>query len=189
MSADVHLWAAALGTLRAGAWDCLQRGVRDRHAAGRHPTLATASAQGLPQARSVVLRFADPLTATLGFYTHLRSNKVAEMTATPVAALHVWDRSAHLQIRLLADVTVACGDEVAEVWSTLREPSREAYRRGVDPGTLIEDSLDYESASDPSAFAVVYLHVRMMDLLHLGPRHRRAQFLRDDDWAGQWLSP
>lgn len=29
-----------------------------------------------------------------------------------------------------------------------------------------------------------------MDLLHLGiQHHRRAQFTRDDDWAGQWVVP
>jgi pyridoxamine 5'-phosphate oxidase len=56
MSAEVHAWAADLGLLRAHVWDRLVRGVHDRRAAARHPTLATVAPDGLPEARTVVSR-------------------------------------------------------------------------------------------------------------------------------------
>jgi hypothetical protein len=28
-----------------------------------------------------------------------------------------------------------------------------------------------------------------IDLVHLGARHRRAGFVRTDDWAGTWMAP
>ncbi|MFP3387127.1 pyridoxamine 5'-phosphate oxidase family protein, partial [Tritonibacter sp. SIMBA_163] len=52
------------------------RGVHDRHAPARHPTLATVSPAGMPQARTVVLRGADKQAATLTLYTDVHSDKV-----------------------------------------------------------------------------------------------------------------
>jgi hypothetical protein len=38
-------------------------------------------------------------------------------------------------------------------------------------------------------FAVLHLSIRSLELLHLRPDHRRAQFSRESGWAGQWLVP
>lgn len=46
------------------------RGVDDRHAPARHPTLATVNSEGKPQARTVVLRAADQRSATLDIHTY-----------------------------------------------------------------------------------------------------------------------
>lgn len=43
MSLDPHPWAQQLGTLYYHAWQRLVRGVHDRYAPARHPTLATVS--------------------------------------------------------------------------------------------------------------------------------------------------
>ena len=189
MSGDPHAWAKELSTLHEHAWHRLTRGVHDRHAPARHPTLATVSAEGLPQARTVVLRRADRTSARLEIHTNLFSPKVAELKATPVAALHVWDSGSRLQIRLQADVDIAHGDDVADAWSRVPEPSRTAYSRSAVPGSLIPQSLAYQSTPDAAAFAVVNLHIRSMDLLHLGPQHRRALFVRDSGWEGHWVAP
>ena len=125
MNADPHPWARELGTLYDPAWHRVIRGVRDRHAPARHPTLATVSSEGLPQARTVVLRKADRTSGRLEIHTNLFSAKVAELKAMP----------------------------------------------------------------DAAPFAVVHLHIRLMELLHLGPQHRRAQFVRDGGWVGHWVAP
>ncbi|MCA1773353.1 MAG: pyridoxamine 5'-phosphate oxidase family protein [Halomonas sp.] len=184
-----HPWAADLGLLHDHIWSRLIRGVHDRHAPTRHPTLATVSANGMPQARTVVLRDADKQAATLTLYTDLHSAKVTELRANLLAELHVWDPSAHLQIRLAAEVTILEGAEVAERWQRLPEHSRSAYSSGLAPGKPIADSLAYAKTPDQTAFGVLRLDIQTIDALHLGPDHRRAGFSRADHWEGQWRVP
>lgn len=187
---DPHPWAHDLDSLHDHAWQRLTRGVHDRHAPSRHPTLATVSAKGLPQARTVVLRAADRSRQCLEIHTNLFSAKFEELRHAPVAALHVWDSGSSLQIRLQADVTIITGAETANAWSAVPERSRLAYSSDHRPGKPIPSALAYEQTPDSQAFAILRLDVCVMDLLHLGiQHHRRAQFTRDDDWAGQWVVP
>jgi hypothetical protein len=189
MSAPHFDWVHALDTLFNQVWTRLARGVHDRHAPARHPTLGTVSPDGMPQLRTVVLRAVDKDNATLRVYTDLHSAKVAELRASPVAALHVWDSSAHLQTRVSGQVTVLTGSDVAPIWDTLPDHGRMAYGSNPAPGTPIPTSLDYAKLPDPAAFAVLHLVVTMIDVVHLGPDHRRARFSRADAWAGEWLAP
>ena len=189
MTSDPHPWATSLDTLHAQVWTLLLRGVKDRHAAARHPTFATMSPDGWPEARTVVLRAADPVAGTLDIHTDLRSAKVAALRGTPRAALHVWDASAHLQTRLTAIVTVLTGDEVAAIWAKVPDPSRQSYGTTPAPGLPIAFDLAYAKEPDAASFAVLRCAVRTIDAVHLGPSHRRARFERASAWAGQWLAP
>jgi len=189
MSLDPHPWARQLDTLFDQAWQRLARGVYDRHAPARHPTLAMVSPDGLPKARIVVLRAADKSLGRLEIHTNLHSSKIADLMAKPVAALHVWDGGSRLQIRVEADVQIACGPDVVATWARVPAQSRTAYSSSHLPGRPIPDALAYDNQPDPVVFAVLSLHIRALDLLHLGTHHRRARFLREDQWAGQWLAP
>ena len=189
MTPDPHPWAATLPTLHAEVWARLVRGVHDRRAAARHPTLATVAPDGAPQLRTVVLRAADRAQAQLTVHTDLRSGKVDDLRAEPRAALHVWDRGAHLQLRLSARATILTGSAVADLWARLPDPARLAYGGTPSPGHALPDALAYDKTPDPAAFAVLQLDVEAMDILHLGRLHRRAVFARADGWAGQWCAP
>ena len=189
MTTDPHPWATTLDGLYAQVWARLMRGVADRRAAARHPTLATVSPDGWPEARTVVLRAADPATSTLDLHTDLRSAKVAALRTTPRAALHIWDQSAHLQIRLLADVTILTGGNVAATWAKVPDASRRAYGMTPAPGHSIPTALDYQVTPEKTFFTVLRCTVQAMDILHLGTDHRRASFDRASGWAGAWLSP
>lgn len=189
MVTDPHPWAERLDTLLDQAWSRLLRGVHDRHAPARHPTLATHSPDGWPEARTVVLRAADRAAATLDLHTDLQSPKIAALTALPRAALHIWDASAHLQLRLRAEVTVLTGPATAALWDRVPPASRVSYGTTPPPGQPIPAALDYTTQPDPARFAVLRCHLLEMDLLHLGPRHRRARFSRAGGWAGTWLAP
>ena len=189
MKADPHPWACDLSQLYAEAWLRLTRGVHDRHAPARHPTLATVSPEGRPQVRTVVLRAADKAAGTLDIHTDLRSAKVGDLRAKPFAALHVWDTSAHLQLRLQAHVTILTGKDVATIWEGLPTASRLSYGSTPAPGQLIAQALDYTKAADQASFVVLRLRVATVDALHLGQNHRRAQFDRHNDWKGAWLAP
>lgn len=186
---DLHSWAADLTTLHDQVWTLLTRGVKDRRAAARHLTLATASRDGKPQARTVVLRAADRGHATLDVHTDIHSAKVAELRATPFAALHVWDSSAHLQMRLNVEVAILTGSDVADVWARVPEVARLSYGSTPAPGQIVANALDYIKQPDQAAFAVLRMTISAMDIVHLGANHRRARFERNDQWAGQWLAP
>lgn len=189
MTTDPHPWACDLSRLYDESWLRLIRGVHDRHAPARHPTLATVTPEGRPQARTVVLRAADKATATLDIHTDLRSAKVEHLRNTPYAALHVWDATAHLQLRLEAHVTLLTGLDVTAIWESVPAVSRLSYGSTPAPGQRIAQALNYTKVADPESFVILRLAVATVDVLHLGPNHRRAQFVRSDNWAGTWLVP
>lgn len=186
---DLHPWAADLAELQAQVWARLVRGVGDRHAPARHPTFATVSPGGWPEARTVVLRAVDPVAGTLDVHTDIASAKVAALHANPRAALHVWDSAAHLQTRIAVMVTILTGDDVADIWARVPDPSRQSYGTRPAPGTPIAGALAYDKPADVASFAVLRCEVQGIDAVHLGPQHRRARFDRQDGWAGQWLAP
>jgi pyridoxamine 5'-phosphate oxidase len=144
---------------------------------------------GRPQARTVVLRAKDKLAGILDIHTDLQSAKVQELRAKPFAALHVWDTSAHLQVRLEARVEILTGQDVAAIWAGVPEGSKLSYGSTPAPGQPIAQALAYTKRPDPASFAVLRLSVSTIDALHLGSNHRRARFDRINGWAGEWLAP
>lgn len=158
-------------------------------ASGAAPGLVTFASWGPegPQMRSVVLRAADPEAATLAFYTDAFATKVAEITADPRAGLHLWDRTAALQIRATGLARVTPGP--AEVWAEMPPDQRRNYGVTPPPGRAIAAPDAYDRVPDPAAFAVVTLTLSGLDIVSLREPHMRAGFARHDDWRGQWLSP
>lgn len=182
-------WFETLDGLQTRLWQSLGRGVADRLHPARHPTLATISPDGWPEARTVVLRSADPEAAMLTAHTDLHSSKVAGLRASPRAALHIWIPKVRLQLRLTCLVSMRHGAEVADIWAKVPDLSRQSYGITPAPGTPINDALAYVKAPDPATFTVLDFSVVHIDIVHLGTVHRRARFLRDADWAGEWLVP
>ncbi len=111
------------------------------------------------------------------------------MRVTHFAALHVWDTSAHLQLRLEAHVTILNGKDVAASWEGVPAASRLSYVSTQAPGHPIAQALDYTKVSDAGSFVVLRLQISKLDALHLGPNHRRARFNRHKEWVGAWLAP
>lgn len=189
MTDDLHEWARLLHTLLDQVWKRLARGVADRRAPARHPTLATVDPAGMPQARTAVLRSADPETGLLRVYTDRHADKVDDVRAHPYAAIHVWDNVAHWQMRLSATVEVRTGQALEPIWAQLSDHAQQCYGFHPASGDPINDGLAYDKWPDLDAFAMLELSIRAMDILHLGHQHRRASSARADDWAGQWVVP
>ena len=95
-------------------------------------TVASATGDGVPSARLVVLR---GLRRGLVFFTGCQSDKGAELAANPQAAavLH-WLVPAHRQVRVAGPAQRVSQDEADEYWSTrgllitLRIPGRQWHR-------------------------------------------------------------
>jgi len=109
-------WAPNLVTLHAYVWEELAKGLRDRQCVNRFPTLVTVSRDGRPQARTVVLRAANSAEWQVEVYTESDSAKVEELTASPYAAIHIWNTAVacrcawmQLQSSYKAKKHVRCG--------------------------------------------------------------------------------
>lgn len=181
-------WFETLDGIAARVWQTLEDGVADRTHVARTPTLATVQ-NGVPEARSVVLRACDANARTLDIHTDIGTTKITSLKQTPRAALHIWDQGQRLQIRMTADVSILTGDAVADIWAKVPDPAREVYGTSPTPGTVIPSALSYDKPADQDGFAVLRCHVIKIDALHLGDDYRRASFARMRDWRGEWLAP
>jgi hypothetical protein len=170
-------------------WSILARGVADAKHPARRPTFATVSPQGWPEARTVVLRSADPATCEVTVHTDLYSDKIKSLTATPRTALHIWVPEQDVQIRLQAEVIIQSGDATRALWDRIPDHAQQSYGVTPPPGTVIATALDYLKEPDPATFAVLVCALTDIDVVHLGTDHRRVSFSRVRHWQGQWLSP
>ena len=187
MSIPLPIPAPADPDLRTRIWTELQLATQDRHHAWRLPVLATVGADGLPQARTVVLRQADASLGQLQIYTDARSPKVAELLAQPLASLLCWSPRLHWQLRLQLRFNVLRDDdEVNAAWERVRQsPSASDYLAARAPGERLSETP--EPALDMPQLAVLRGFVLSMDWLELGRvGHRRAKL---DAQRVEWLVP
>ncbi|MEL7131814.1 MAG: pyridoxamine 5'-phosphate oxidase [Pseudomonadota bacterium] len=172
-----------------GCWQHLRRGVADSRSPARYPVFATVSPEGVPEARTVALRRASAAEAVVEVHTDIVTPKVVALKMSPVAALHVWLPKSRLQIRLTTRVEILTGEAVEEAWAKVPPASRVSYGTVPDPGVPIEGVFAYEKPPERARFAVLRCAVDHIDLVHLGERHRRAEYRRADGWQGTWLAP
>ena len=168
-------------------WQRLARGVQDRRATTRNPTLATSGPDG-PEVRTVVLRSADAQDKTLEIHTDRRAAKVTALTKDPRAALHVWDAKANLQIRLRCIATLTHADPTA--WSKIPETAQRVYGGTPAPADEILTPEAHDPTPNREDFTIITLHIKEIETLYLGrDLHRRARFLPDQNWQGSWIAP
>ncbi|PJI93110.1 pyridoxamine 5'-phosphate oxidase-like protein [Yoonia maricola] len=182
-------WFETADGILARVWGTLGQGVADAKHPARLPTFATVSPDGLPEARTVVLRSADRETMVVTVHTDLYSDKIKSLRATPHAALHIWDAKQDLQIRLQAEVSIGSGAGTRALWNKIPDHAQQSYGVTPPPGAPIKGALEYVKNPDPATFAVLHCTVTTIDAVHLGADHRRVSFSRIGHWQGQWLSP
>jgi pyridoxamine 5'-phosphate oxidase len=188
-----------LDGFRAEGWRCLAEGVENRRSPFHTPTLATVDAVGRPRLRTVVLRAAETEAGALRFHCDRRSDKAREIAQSGLAALHVYDGRAKLQLRSEGRARLHGDDAVADAaWAGALAMSRVCYGIKPAPGTALAAGDAYAlPGEDPEArlgrenFCAVVLTVERMDLLYLDRRgHRRAVFFREGEgWRGSWVAP
>ncbi len=173
--------------LRQRIWQELQRAAVDRHHEWRTPVLATVGADGLPQARTVVLREVRRPQAQLLIYTDARSPKAAELLAQPLATVLCWSTRLNWQLRLQLRFQVLQGDtEANAAWERVRQStSANDYLAARAPGSPMAGA--HEALLETPQIAVLRGDVLAMDWLELGRAgHRRARL---DAQRVEWLVP
>jgi len=182
--------------LPARIWQELQRATVDRHHEWRTPVLASVDADGLPQARTVVLRRADADARALTCFTDARSPKCAELQARPQAALVFWSQRLGWQLRVRAQATVHTdGPAVQAAWERVRQSAAASdYLMPRAPGAPL-DGPAADAVSDRHHLAIVQLQVHAIDWLELHrDGHRRGHWDgssadRAEPAGWVWLTP
>jgi pyridoxamine 5'-phosphate oxidase len=181
--------------IRPQIWKELGRASLDRHHEWRTPVLACTDADGLPDARTVVLRQVDAQAGQLTFYTDSRSPKVAQLQAQAAAMLVFWSARLSWQLRVRVTCSViTAGPEVESLWQGLKQsPAAGDYLSPRPPGAVLPPGSGMADAAKANApapthsFALLRAQVLQMDWLELSRQgHRRAQ-LCADTW--DWLTP
>jgi general stress protein 26 len=181
--------------IRSQIWKELGRASLDRHHEWRTPVLASADADGLPDARTVVLRQVDALAGQLTFYTDSRSPKAAQLQAKASAMLVFWSARLSWQLRVrVACSVITSGPEVDTLWQGVKHLAAAGdYLAPLPPGTVLSPGsgmADADKANEPApthSFSLLRAQVQRMDWLELSREgHRRAQ-LSANDWV--WLTP
>ena len=170
-------------------WVQISRGKADKKSPARYPTFVTSSADGFPNARTLVMRRSDRKNNQIEFHTDTASLKILALEKNPRAGIHVWLPKVQLQIQIEVDVEVMVGDITIPNWRNVPAKSAFAYGTIPAPGTAIKSSLAYDYAPDQKRFAVLICHIQSIQLLLLGVKHIRAYYKKTTNWQGEWLSP
>lgn len=168
-------------------WTELQRATVDRHHEWRTPVLASTGLDGLPQARTVVLRSADVRSRQLAFFTDSRSPKAIELKAMPTAALVFWSKRLNWQLRVrIATQVHTDGPLVEKAWSRVGQSAAASdYLAPRPPGTPLH--APGSATAGPHHLAVVTAQVDHIDWLELAREgHRRARLTQ---YGAEWLVP
>jgi hypothetical protein len=179
--------------IRPQIWKELGRASLDRHHEWRTPVLASIDTDGLPDARTVVLRQVDAVAGQLTFYTDSRSPKVAQLQAQVSAVLVFWSARLSWQLRVrVACTVITSGPEVEALWQGVSQSAAAGdYLSPRPPGAVLSPgrgTADTANAPAPThSFALLRAQVLQMDWLELSrDGHRRAQ-LGANTW--DWITP
>ena len=157
--------------------------------------LATVDPSGSPAVRTVVFRtFLEP-GSRLCFGTDLRSAKVEQITAHPVAAVCWYFTATREQYRLTGRLEVVrsniggvLSEERARVWASLSETARQVYS-WPPPGEPLADAGEFTRPAPvvpPACFGVLVLNPEHVDYLDVKTQpHQRTIFQLV---AGAWIA-
>ncbi|MBL8048166.1 MAG: hypothetical protein JNJ45_05740 [Chthonomonas sp.] len=193
------LWKAATDCWDE-LWQGLAEGVTNRRSEFHLAACANVDASGAARVRTVVLRYAEEATATLGFHSDGRSQRISDLGVNPFGQMVLYAPTPNVQIRLFGRYEVHIEDDVARaVWAATPVYSRKCYLAEVPSSEelLAEPEADQEQPTLADSergftnFAVVRLHATEIEYLSLAaPGHLRWRWVKSGDaWAHARISP
>ena len=163
----------------------------------RFVQVATVSAEGLPEVRTVVLRGLAEETGLPYFFSDTRSAKYRALSAGSQMSLHTWWKPTSEQFRLRGEVESVqredhpWGQRRQELWWSQGEENRRLFLR-QPPGTPVDKTpTDVEDQTKPPEhFALMILNPLHVDYLKLGdPQERFIWGLEGGEWQGGQVVP
>lgn len=162
------------------------------------PTLSTFINKKI-SSRTVVLREFNKEQRFLRFHTDSRSNKINQIINQPSSAIHGYDPSLKIQIRLNGQIKIHQNDEISKnAWNQSREMSKICYSVSSSPGKEIIAPEGYDIIKEEikiedgyKNFAVILFKFDYLEFLFLkGAGHRRSSFdWSNGDLISNWLIP
>lgn len=199
------LWETDALAIRETLFPLLEQGTSSRRSPLHTLTLATVAPDGLPAARTVVLRAISFEERTARIHTDLRSPKIADLRGQPHAVLLWYVPEWKLQLRIAANISVHHQDSVTEAaWRETHVRSRRVYNTPHPPGTraskpLTDIAPELEGQNPTAAntapgyanFAVLIARFDALEWLTLSADGNRRGELRwlDGAWHLHWLAP
>lgn len=186
----MHTELNSLHDIHEHLWKELGRACLDRHHEWRQFTLASIGMDNEPNARTVILRHVDRISARLVAYSDSRSPKVSELLKDPHALFLFWSKRLNWQLRIKVTMTVlTSGPYVENLWERVKQSaSPRDYISSCPPGSPLNDRSFQEMKDDDSNFfAVLQGYVSEVDWLELSKKgHRRAKFIGS---SSEWITP
>jgi len=190
-------------------WRSLADALDGPTSAMRLPVVATVSAHGKPQARTMVLRDVDLEAGRLMFFSDARGGKLDDLSSTPEAQLVFFHPVKQLQLRVSGAVSQLPADQVEGIWSALPVELKVLYGAQPAPGFKVDIAssglskglfdetlreLDRQELAEKGAqnFAVFYVKALQIEWLLLttdGNRAARFELENGDLKAANWRIP
>lgn len=179
--------------LHDAIWALLGEGVESASSPFHTPVLATVGEEG-PEARTVVLRSADPGSRQISCHTDWRAPKRRQIERNSRVCWLFYDRHRKIQLRLRGQAVLHQSSDYARVrWAASPPRSRLCYAAPLAPGTAVPEPPEAPLQQDTGFenFAVVMCTVDSVDWLYLqAAGHQRARlFWKAGSWDAGWLAP
>ena len=186
------------------AWDLLKKGLENRNAQFHIPVFITGNKNEF-DGRIVVLRGVDEKEKKIWFHSDIRSNKIKNIKANPLASLLFYDKSEKVQLRVFVSTKINYKNDISKKsWKKTAHMSRQCYLGNEAPGLKVQnptsglsedvDNSKYtleESEIGYKNFCVIECFILSIEWLYLASKgHRRAKFfLKDNQVDKKWLIP
>ena len=194
-------------------WSRLAAALEDPASPLRVPVVATASADGVPGARAMVLRAINQQQGQVVLFSDRRGRKVEDLSANPLAELVFYDPTAQgedrTQYRMSGAVTLARDADAQAIWDELPWTQKLLYSATPAPGSTIpepssglSDALFGPDLSEAEKhahlqdgfanFSVITIQIEQIDWLLITPDgNRAARYHRDKtgNWHSSWRIP
>lgn len=160
--------------------------------------LATVSARGRPEVRTIVLRQADRAEPALYFVTDVRSPKIEDISGERKVALVGYDPASRVQIRVTGTAaTVSDRDQLVLQWNRLSEKTRNSFNAPIAPGARLRSDggtppdVEQDEMSAFKRFCLVRIELATLERLDISQiEHVRFCFVRSDKgWLGGRRAP
>ena len=192
--ADDPLYAEALAEFARLFEEAGAAGEPDRTAM----TVATATLDAWPAARTVLLKAVDPRGFV--FYTHMEGRKGRELQANPYAALLFhWPRVRHgVQVRIEGRVHTVPDDEADAYFATRGRGSQVGAWASLQSETLderatfeqriaeIETRFEGRDIPRPPRWTGFRVRPRWIEFWHARESRLHERWLYESDLAGEW---
>ena len=195
-----------LDTILNGIWRGLEAAPRAAHDGWRLPVVATVDADGLPQARTMVLRDTDVDARRLRFFSDSRGLKITNLANRPLAQLVFYDSESLVQLRASGEVSIVDDARTKEIWQSLSLPARYLYAAEPSPGSQTDEpasGLPIEIFNDDEIasriveahfdnFTIFEVQISRIDWLQLtadGNRAARFEWPGDGPVRASWRIP